>query len=92
MSQPLTPFYVVPGYTFFYWGFTIAKRHYPEYIEYFRLDPDNLVVPITIKLGNRKLPAKLRMAQINNKELEAIRSKYRREISVDILGQKYTKH
>ena len=64
---PLTPFYVVPGYTFFYWGFTIAKRHYPEYIDYFDLNPDNLVVPITIKIGNKKLPAKLRMAQINNK-------------------------
>ena len=64
---PLTPFYVVPGYTFFYWGFTIAKRHYPEYIDYFGLNPDNLVVPITIKVGNKKLPAKLRMAQINNK-------------------------
>ena len=66
-NVPLTPFYVVPGYTFFYWGFTIAKRHYPEYIDYFGLNPDNLVVPITIKVGNKKLPAKLRMAQINNK-------------------------
>ena len=36
----LTPFYVVPGYTFFYWGFTIAKRHYGEYIDYFDLNPD----------------------------------------------------
>ena len=65
--MPLTPFYVVPGYTFFYWGFTIPKRHYPEYIKQFGLNPDNLVVPITIKVGNKKLPAKLRMAQINNK-------------------------
>ena len=64
---PLTPFYVVPGYTFFYWGFTIPKRHYPEYKKEFGLNPDNLVVPITIKVGNKKLPAKLRMAQINNK-------------------------
>ena len=63
----LTPFYVVPGYTFFYWGFTIPKRHYPEYKKEFSLNPDNLVVPITIKVGNKKLPAKLRMAQINNK-------------------------
>ena len=63
----LTPFYVVPGYTFFYWGFTIAKRHYGEYIDNFDLSSDNLVVPITIKVGNKKLPAKLRMAQINNK-------------------------
>ena len=64
--MPLTPFYVVPGYTFFYWGFTIAKRHYPEYIREFKLSPDKLVVPIKIKVGNKKLPAKLRMAQINN--------------------------
>jgi len=63
----LTPFYVVPGYTFFNWGFTIAKRHYGEYIDNFDLSSDNLVVPITIKVGNKKLPAKLRMAQINNK-------------------------
>ena len=64
----MTPFYVVPGYTFFYWGFTIAKRHYPEYIDYYGLNPNNLVVPITIKVGNRKLPAKLRMACLRGQE------------------------
>ena len=66
MTQPLTPFYVVPGYTFFYWGFTVAKRHNPEYMKFFDLNSENKVVPITIKIGNRKLPAKIRIAQINN--------------------------
>ena len=65
--MPLTPFYVVPGYTFFNAEFTIPKRHYSEYIEEFNLNPDNLQIPITIKVGNKNLPAKLRMAQINNK-------------------------
>ena len=65
-TMDLTPFYVVPGYTFFYWGFTIAKRHYPEYKKFFDLNPDNLSVAITIKIGNKKYPAKLRMSQINN--------------------------
>ena len=66
VTQPLTPFYVVPGYTFFYWGFTVAKRHNPEYMKFFDLNSENKVVPITIKIGNRKLPAKIRIAQINN--------------------------
>ena len=53
VTQPLTPFYVVPGYTFFYWGFTVAKRHNPEYMKFFDLNSENKVVPITIKIGNR---------------------------------------
>jgi len=23
-------FYVIPGYTFFYWGFTLPKKFYPD--------------------------------------------------------------
>ena len=63
----LSPFYVVPAKTFFYWGFTIPKSHYPEYIEYFKLEEGNLIQDITIKINNKSYPAKVRMARINNK-------------------------
>ena len=63
----LSPFYVVPAKTFFYWGFTIPKSHYPEYIEYFKLEDGNLIQDITIKINNKSYPAKVRMARINNK-------------------------
>ena len=63
----LNPFYVVPAKTFFYWGFTIPKSHYQEYIEYFKLEEGNLIQEITIKINNKSYPAKVRMARINNK-------------------------
>ena len=63
----LSPFYVVPAKTFFYWGFTIPKNHYPEYIEHFKLEEGNLIQEITIKINNKSYPAKVRMARINNK-------------------------
>jgi hypothetical protein len=48
----LDSFYVIPGYTFFYWGFTIPKKHYDEFIEHFQFKEGQLVQDITIKINN----------------------------------------
>jgi len=63
----LSSIYVVPGYTFFYWGFTLKKDLYPEYIEYFNLGEGNLVVPIKLQIKGKLYDAKIRVARINNK-------------------------
>ena len=65
--KTLDSFYVVPGYTFFYWGFTFPKKHNDKYIDFFNFNADHLVEKITIKINSKKYPAKIRMARINNK-------------------------
>lgn len=65
--RKLDSFYVVPGFTFFYWGFTFPKKHNNEYIDFFDFKSDHLVEKISIKINNKKYPAKMRMARINNK-------------------------
>ena len=59
----LSSFFVVPAYTFFYWGFTLKKETYPEIIEHFQLGEGNLVVPITLEINRKKYNAKLRVAR-----------------------------
>ena len=63
----LSTFYVVPGFTFFYWGFTLKKEIYPEFKKYFLLKEGNLVTPITLEINRKKFNAKIRIARINNK-------------------------
>ena len=67
MLEKLDSFYVIPGYTFFYWGFTLPKKHYDEFIDFFDFNDDKLVDKITLKIDGKKYPAKIRMARINNK-------------------------
>ena len=67
MIEKLDSFYVIPGYTFFYWGFTLPKKHYDEFIEFFSFKDDKLVDKISLKIDGKKYPAKIRMARINNK-------------------------
>ena len=67
MVEKLDSFYVIPGYTFFYWGFTLPKKHYDEFIEFFQFDDAKLLEKITLKIDGKKYPAKIRMARINNK-------------------------
>jgi hypothetical protein len=62
----LASFYVVPGYTFFYWGFTFPKKHYDEHIQFFDLKEGQLVRDIRIKIDGKFYPAKIRMARQNN--------------------------
>ena len=63
----LNSFFVVPAYTFFYWGFTLKKETYPELIEYFKLSEGNLLYPITLEINKKKYNAKIELARINNK-------------------------
>ena len=67
-------FYVIPGYTFFYWGFTLPKKFYPDYIDHFKFDESNLNADIFLMIKGRKFPAKIRMARINNKGKSKSRS------------------
>ncbi len=67
MVEKLDSFYVIPGYTFFYWGFTLPKKHYDEFIDFFNFSNDKLLDKITLKIDGKKYPAKIRMARINNK-------------------------
>jgi uncharacterized protein YozE (UPF0346 family) len=63
----LSSFYVVPGYTFFYWGFTLQKAVYSEYIKYFNLNEDSKFKPIQLRINKKEYDAKIRIARINNK-------------------------
>ena len=59
MSANLSPFYVVPGYTFFYRGFTLKKSVYDEYKKFFGLKSGSLVKPIELEIGRKKFDAKI---------------------------------
>lgn len=63
----LSQFYVVPGYTFFYWGFSLQKAVHPEYKKFFSLRVGSLHKPIVIIINNKKYNAQIRIARINNK-------------------------
>lgn len=65
--KKLNSFYVTPGYTFFYWGFTIPKSEYPILIKYFRFKSNNLIKDIVIHINNKRYPAKIRLARITTK-------------------------
>jgi hypothetical protein len=45
----LNSFHVIPGYTFFYWGFTLPKREYSDFITFFDFKNKSLTAPIQIK-------------------------------------------
>ena len=62
----LSSFFVIPGYTFFYWGFTLKKENYKEFIDYFGLKEDNLFESITLEINRKKYNAKIRIARQNN--------------------------
>lgn len=60
----LDSFYVIPGYTFFYWGFTFPKKFNGDFINFFALEEGNLFCDIKIKINNKFYPAKIRIARI----------------------------
>lgn len=63
----LDPFYVVPAYTFFYWGFTLPKRFYIDFIDFFDLNNGLQNTPIKLKINNKKYDAKIRLVKQDNK-------------------------
>lgn len=67
--------YVVPGYTFFYYGFTLQKSLYPEYIKHFKLTKKQRIKPIKLKIKNKIYDAKIRLVSIDNSSTSLKRSK-----------------
>jgi hypothetical protein len=60
----LEPVYVIPGYTFFYWGFTIPKRLSPRYADHFGFGEEKLVAKIKLVINRKEYDAKIRVARI----------------------------
>lgn len=71
----LSSFYVVPGYYFFHWGFTLQKAVYSEYIKFFNLNEKTKFKEIILLINGKKRKAKIRIARINNKGKIKSRSK-----------------
>jgi hypothetical protein len=65
--KKLDSFYVIPAYTFFYWGFTFPKKFNDDFIDFFGFKEGHLLNEIFISINGKKYPAKIRMARINNK-------------------------
>src|SRR3989442_4277114 len=62
----LEPIFVVPGYTFFYWGFTLPKRFYPEYTKYFKLGEGNLISDLKLIVNSAQYDAKIGLVRIKS--------------------------
>jgi hypothetical protein len=62
----LSSLYVVPGYTFFYYGFTLQKAFYQEYIKHFDLSISDRTKPIKLQIKNKVFDAKIRLVSIDN--------------------------
>ena len=74
-TSTLNSSYVVPGYTFFYYGFTLQKSLYPEYIKHFKLTKKQRIKPIKLKIKNKIYDAKIRLVSIDNSSTSLKRSK-----------------
>ena len=74
-TSTLNSSYVVPGYTFFYYGFTLQKSLYPEYIKHFKLTKKQRIKPIKLKIKNKIYDAKIRLVSIDNPSTSLKRSK-----------------
>ena len=62
----LSSLYVVPGYTFFYYGFTLQKAFYQEYIKHFDLTTSDRTKPIKLQIKNKVCNAKIRLVSQDN--------------------------
>ena len=58
--------YVIPGYTFFYYGFTLQKSLYPEYVNFFNLTKKNRIGDLKLRIKNKIYDAKIRLVSIDN--------------------------
>ena len=66
--------YVIPGYTFFYYGFTLQKSLYPEYIKFFNLTKNQRIKDIKLRIKNKTYDAKIRLVSIDNSGTSKTRS------------------
>jgi hypothetical protein len=75
MVKPaLSSSYVIPGYTFFYYGYTLQKALYPEYIKHFKLTKKERIKSIKLKIKNKTFDAKIRLVSIDNSSKSKKRS------------------
>src|SRR5690349_11466411 len=59
----LDPVYVVPGYTFFYYGFDLRKRLAQQFIDHFKLGEGHLADSIILIIHGKPHKAKIRVAR-----------------------------
>lgn len=62
--RKLNSFYVIPGHTFFYWGFTLPKREYEDFDTHFDFSDKRLTYDIELTISAKKYPAKIRQVRI----------------------------
>jgi len=67
MAEKLDSFYVVPGYTFFYWGFNVVKKFNDDFISRFQLNEGVQNTSIKLLIENKKYDAKIRLTSQDNK-------------------------
>lgn len=66
-GQSLGSIYVIPGYTFFYWGFTLPKKVYEGYTKHFSFEKGGLTTKITLVINGKNYPARIRLTRITTK-------------------------
>ena len=64
--ETLESIFEIPGYTFFYWGFTLPKRRYPEFARYFGLGEGKKIVPVKLVIEGKEYDAKLGLIRISS--------------------------
>ncbi|MGD1055224.1 MAG: GIY-YIG nuclease family protein [Nitrososphaerales archaeon] len=62
-TETLATTYVVPGFTFFYYGFDLRKRIARQFIDYFHLGEGHLVTDVILVIRGKPHRAKIRMAR-----------------------------
>lgn len=67
----LNSFFVIPGYTFFYWGFTLPGRNAREFARHYGFRKGQQLKDIELVIDKKKYPAKLRLVRIRTKKFPA---------------------
>jgi len=83
-EETLESVFEVPGYTFFYWGFTLPKRRYPDLIRYFGLGQGRKRVPIKLLINSKEYDAIIELVRITSPKYpnrDVVRIYYDRELA-----------
>ncbi len=78
-SKALDSFFVVPGYTFFYWGFTLPQKDLASFKKHFGFKKGALSKEITLVIAGKPYKAKIRLARITSRGYEVAQVFYDRE-------------
>ena len=65
-QETLESIFEVPGFTFFYWGFTLPKRRYSDLIRYFGLSDEKRSVPVKLVVSAKEYEAKIELVRIKS--------------------------